>query len=116
MSDRRPAQTIQELDVHLGYVQERLSELGNLMQRMATKTDIERIELAMSQMATKAEVAAEVKAIRDEVERNKPATLARQIVAICLGITVIAGALGVGLAIVRAIDRIPAQSQQVAPK
>lgn len=115
MSDRRPAQTIGELDVHLGHVQERLAALGSLMQQMATKADLDRIELAMSQMATKAEVAAEVKAIRDEVERNKPATLAKQIVAICLGLTVIAGAAGIGLAIVRAIDRIPSHAQ-VTPK
>lgn len=101
--------------MHLGHVQDRLAELGSLMQRMATKTDIERIELTLSQMATKAEVAADVKALRDEMDRIRPSTLAKQVVAICLGITVIAGAAGIGLAIVRAIDRIPSHAQ-VAPK
>ncbi len=80
------------------------------MQSMARKSDIDDIKDTMSKLATKAEVEAKILALKEEVERNKPATLAKQIVAISAGIVVVASLFGLGLAIVRAIDRIPAHA------
>ncbi len=113
MTDRRPAQTIGELDIHLSNMQVRLQELASVMQNMATKSDIEGIRLSMSTLATKAEVEAKVEALRLEVQRNKPGTLARQIVAIAAGLTVVASAVGLLVAVVRAFD---GQGVQVSVK
>jgi acyl CoA:acetate/3-ketoacid CoA transferase alpha subunit len=113
MTDRLPAQTIGELDIHLSNVQSRLGELVASMSNMATKSDIEGIKLSMSTLATKAEVEAKVEALRLEVQRNKPGTLARQIVAIAAGLTVVASAVGLLVAVVRAFD---GQGVQIAVK
>jgi hypothetical protein len=107
MNDRRPAQTIGELDIHLGNVQARLGEIAHVMQGMATKSDITRIESTMAQLATKAEVAAEIKAIRDEVHRTKPATLIRRFAVACATIAGGAAAFGILLEVFRWIERSP---------
>lgn len=107
MSERRPAQTIGELDIHLSNVQSRLSDIAHVMNTMATKHDVTRIETAMAQLATKAEVAAEIKAIRDEVHRSKPATLLRNFMVACAAFAGGAAALGVALEVFRWIERAP---------
>lgn len=89
MSERRPAQTIGELDVHIGHIQLQMLEFRRAHEEMlrelkglATKADIERL-------ATKAELTFEVTSIRneisalkDDVDRIKPANLLRQISAV----------------------------------
>lgn len=107
MSDRRPAQTIGELDIHLGNVQARLAEIAHVMNGMATKHDVTRIEAAMAQLATKAEVAAEIKAIRDEVHRGKPATLLRNFMVACAAIAGGAAGFGIVLEIFRWLEKAP---------
>ncbi|MFN6251747.1 MAG: hypothetical protein ACK4Y5_06670 [Acetobacteraceae bacterium] len=107
MSDRRPAQTIGELDIHLGNVQARLAEIAHVMNGMATKHDVTRIEAAMAQLATKAEVAAEIKAIRDEVHRSKPATLLRNFMVACAAIAGGAAGFGIVLEIFRWLEKAP---------
>lgn len=107
MTERRPAQTIGELDIHLSNVQSRLVEIQHVMQGMATKTDVTRIETAMAQLATKAEVAAEIKAIRDEVHRSKPATLLRNFMVACAAFAGGGAALGLMIELFRWFDRVP---------
>lgn len=107
MTERRPAQTIGELDIHLSNVQSRLVEIQHVMQGMATKSDVTRIEAAMAQLATKAEVAAEIKAIRDEVQRSKPATLLRNFMVACAAFAGGGAALGLMIELFRWFDRVP---------
>lgn len=107
MTDRRPAQTIGELDIHLSNVQSRLVEIQHVMQGMATKSDVTRIEAAMAQLATKAEVAAEIKAVRDELQNSKPATLLRKFLLGCTAVAGGAALLGIMLEVSRWIDRVP---------
>lgn len=57
MDERRPATTIPELDVHLGYVQAALKELRGAVENMATKQDITRLAERMNTFATKEELA-----------------------------------------------------------
>lgn len=107
MNDRRPAQTIGELDIHLSNVQSRLAEIATTMHGMATKHDVTRIESAMAQLATKAEVAAELKAIREEVHRAKPATLLRNFMVACAAIAGGAAGFGIVLEVFRWVERVP---------
>ena len=107
MNERRPAQTIGELDIHLSNVQSRLAEIAQTMNSMATKADVTRIESAMAQLATKAEVAAEIQAVRDEVNRSKPGTILRKFLIGCTAVAGGAAAFGIVLEIVRWVDRVP---------
>ena len=107
MSERRPAQTIGELDIHLSNVQLRLSEIALAMQGMATKADVDRIEKSMAQLATKAELDAEVKAIRDELQRTRPGTLLKQAVTLLAAVAIAATVFGIAAEIFRVVDRIP---------
>ena len=116
MSDRRPAQNIGELDIHLSNLQQRVAEVAQGMQNMATKADIESIRSSMAALATKAEVAAEIHAIREEVERNKPSTLARQLVAFCAGLMVGAAVAGLFLQIAEWAKQQPAAAPASAVK
>jgi hypothetical protein len=77
------------------------------MQGMATKSDITRIEATMAQLATKAEVAAEIKAIRDEVHQSKPGTLIRKFMVACAAVAGGAAAFGIVLEVFRWIERTP---------
>jgi hypothetical protein len=95
MSERRPAQNIGELDIHLSNLQQRVAEIALSMQQMATKQDIDSIRVSMGLLATKAEVAAEIQAIREEVNRNKPSTIGRTAVSVMAGLLVLVAAVGV---------------------
>lgn len=103
MIERRPAQTIGELDIHLSNLQSRIQELVAAQQAMAnnvaSKSDIEGLRHSMAALATKAELAAEIAAIRAEVERIKPATLLRQLTAVLAAL----GAFGAVAALVLSI-------------
>ena len=107
MNDRRPATTIGELDIHLSNLQMRMAEIGTAMQNMATKGDIDGIKLSMSTLATKAEVAAEISAIRDEVQRNKPGTILRNVAAILGFVTLLGAVTALIVESVRAYDGRP---------
>ena len=112
MSERRPAQTIGELDIHLSNLQSRITELVAAQQQMAnkvaSKSDIEGLRHSMSALATKAELAAEIKAIRDEVDRIKPGNLLRQFTAILAAL----GAFGAVAALLLSIGGWVAQVPQ----
>ena len=66
MNDRRPATTIPELDVHLGYLQSAIKELQGTVSSMATKDDIAAIADRMETFATKEELARLAKRVEDD--------------------------------------------------
>lgn len=116
MSERRPAQTIGELDIHLSNLQSRIIELVAAQQAMAnnvaSKSDIEGLRHSMSALATKAELAAEINAIRIEVDRIKPGNLLRQFTAILAAL----GAFGAVAALLLSIGGWVAQVPQQQPQ
>ena len=72
MSERRPATTIGELDVHIGYLQQEIKSVATALSGMATKADIEAITKRMDEMATKTMLDSEVSALRAELTPGKP--------------------------------------------
>lgn len=66
MSDRRPATTIQELDVHLGYLQVAIKDLQGTVSAMATKRDIEALAERMDTFASKDDLARLERRVNDE--------------------------------------------------
>ena len=56
MSERRPATSIAEIDVHIGYIQQQLRDMSDSLSEMATKTDIDELKQQMSGYATRAEL------------------------------------------------------------
>ena len=116
MSERRPAQTIGELDIHLSNLQSRITELVAAQQAMAnnvaSKSDIEGLRHSMSALATKAELAAEIKAIRDEVDRIKPGTLLRQFTAILAALGAFGAVAALLLSIGGWVAQVPQQQAQ----
>lgn len=66
MSDRRPATTIPELDVHLGYLQAAIKEVQSTISVMATKRDITELAERMDTFATKEELALLAKRVEDD--------------------------------------------------
>ena len=75
MSERRPATTIPELDVHLGYLQAAISDLQKSVSSMATKNDITLLAERMDSFATKEELARLEKKIEDDTTSSKLARL-----------------------------------------
>ena len=66
MTERRPAETIRELDLHLGYIQESLRELSVAVANMATKEDLAHLHQRIDGMATKSALMA----LDDKVEEK----------------------------------------------
>lgn len=116
MNERRPAQTIGELDIHLSNLQSRIQELVAAQQAMAnnvaSRSDIEGLRHSMSALATKAELAAEISAIRAEVERIKPGTVLKQLTAILAALAAFGAVAALVLSIGGWVARVP---QQPAP-
>lgn len=85
MSDRRPAQTIGELDIHLGFVMDELRDMRGTLDRLATKewvsTKIADLEL--------------------KIEANTPRSVWKRITEMAVGVTALAAMLGVVVAIVK---------------
>lgn len=73
---RRPASSIEELDIHLGYVQEALRSIQESVKGMATKEDIRELSIRMGTFATKDELAALAKRVEDEATGSKLKRLA----------------------------------------
>jgi len=107
MSERRPATTIGELDIHISNLQSRMTEVLSAMQNTATKADIDGIKISMSSLATKAEVASDIAAIREEVQRNKPGTLMRNVAALLGMITLVGAVVALMFEGVRSYDGRP---------
>lgn len=83
MTERRPAQTIGELDIHLGFVMDELRTLRN----------------QLGQLATKAEVDQRIGALEKKIEANAPRSILKIATEVAIAVTAIAAAGGVILAI-----------------
>lgn len=73
---RRAASSIEELDIHLGYVQEALRSIQESVRGMATKEDIRELSTRMGSFATKDELAALAQRVEDEAAGRKLKRLA----------------------------------------
>lgn len=93
MQERRPATTIAELDLHLGYIMEELRDM-----RM-------RYETMMRELATKAEVAEHVRLLEEKIVANSPRTLGHMITQLAIGISAVAAAVIVIINIVRYLPK-----------
>ena len=91
MTERRSATTIEQLDVHFGYMMEELQnmrrELVEMRQMLATKEELNR----------------EIAALRTEVQNQAPKTIWRKWTEIALGISAIAAAFWVVVSVLRAL-------------
>ena len=109
MSDRRPATTIPELDVHLGYLQSAIKELQGTVSSMATKEDITAIAERMETFATKEELAR----LERRVENDTTVSRLRRWGALATSVMAIFGfcvALWAGIGyVVRVQDQIQAK-------
>ena len=117
MTERRPAQTIGELDIHLSNLQSRIQELVAAQHAMAnnvaSKSDIEGLRHSMAALATKAELAAEISAIRAEVERIKPGTVLRQLTAVLAALAAFGAVAALVLSVGGWVARVPQQPVHV---
>lgn len=85
MNERRPATTIAELDIHIGYIQEALGELSSAVENMATKTDVQSLRDELAKYATKEDLRqAEARLQRDNVPNviQRMGSMAKSIMAI----------------------------------
>jgi hypothetical protein len=89
MPERRPATTISELDLHLGYLMEELREMRNQQQEMVHK------------LATKEEVATQINELKQQIAANSPRSFWKGLTEIAVGITALATAVGFIIAIFR---------------
>ena len=85
MSDRRPAQTIGELDIHLGFVMDELRDMRGTLDRLATK---EWVSTKIADLEVK-------------IEANTPRSLWKRVTEMAVGVTALAAMLGVVVAIVK---------------
>jgi len=119
MSDRRPATTIAELDIHLSHMQARISDLASAVQTMASnaasKADIADIRSDMTQFVTRAEVEAKLQMLAQEVERNKPSTMLRNFAALLAGIAALGAVVAMVLAVSEFINRVPPKQPYYYP-
>jgi len=89
VTERRPAGTIGELDIHLGFVMQELKDMR------------ERVDRMMAMLATKEELAKEIAALRAEIQDQAPKTIWKNMTGIAIGVTSIAGAFAVVVAVFR---------------
>lgn len=85
MSDRRPAQTIGELDIHLGFVMDELRDMRGTLDRLATKEW----------------VSAKITDLEVKIEANTPRSVWKRITDMAVGVTALAAMFGVVVAIVK---------------
>jgi len=74
MSERRPATTIGELDIHLSHIQGDMVRIAAAVNNMATREDIATLTNRLEKMATKEEV----RALEDRLSKDSvPSTFDR---------------------------------------
>lgn len=66
MSDRRPATTIGELDVHIGYLAQQMMDIQAAIADMATRADLEKLAGRIESLATRDEL----RALEDRLSRE----------------------------------------------
>ena len=89
IAERRPATTIGELDIHLGFVMEELREMKAQHEHMLQK------------LATKAEVAEQIAELKRQIEENSPRTFWRKTTEIAVGVVALCTATGFAIAVFR---------------
>lgn len=102
-----PTTSLEALGAHIWHLQRSQSENSLLLSKMATHEDIKGIHATIATLATRSELDQKIGALRDELNRTKPATLGKQLIAWALGLTVVFAAGALVLRIAQAIDRIP---------
>jgi hypothetical protein len=85
MTERRPATTIEGLDIHLWHVMEKLIA----------------VEERIGKMVTIDHMNAEIQQLRKELKEQAPQTIWRKMTEIAVGLTAVAGAFAVLVAIFR---------------
>jgi RNA processing factor Prp31 len=85
MTERRPATTIEGLDIHLWHVMEKLIA----------------VEERLNKMVTIDHMNAEIQQLRKELREQAPQTIWRRMTEIAIGLTALAGAFAVVVAIFR---------------
>ena len=104
MSERRPATTIGELDIHLGNVMDKLSNVETMLTKMATRDYVDE----------------QVRQVNEKIHAAKPSTQLANVAKVAAGVMVIVAFLSmlhevsVTLSAVRA--SIPMPAPEVAPK
>jgi hypothetical protein len=89
IAERRPATTIGELDIHLGFLMEELREMRSQQQEM------------IQNLATKAEVATQIATLRQEISDNSPRSFWRRLTEIAVGVVAVCTAVGFVIAVFR---------------
>lgn len=89
IAERRPATTIGELDIHLGFLME---ELRDIRQRQ---------ESMVNMLATKQEVADQIADLKAKIEANSPRSFWKRITEMAVGVVAVCTAIGFLVAVFR---------------
>lgn len=89
IAERRPATTIGELDIHLGFLMEELREMRAQQQEM------------IQNLATKAEVAIQIADLRQQIVENSPRSFWKRITEMAVGVVAVCTAVGFLVAVFR---------------
>lgn len=89
IAERRPATTIGELDIHLGFLMEELREIRTRQEAMT------------SMLATKQEVAEQINTLKKQIEDNSPRSFWKRTTEMAVGIVAVCTATGFAIAVFR---------------
>lgn len=89
MPERRPATSISELDIHLGYLMEELRDMR------------ERQEQMIHSLATKQEVADAIASLNKRIDSNSPRSFWKGLTEIAVGVVALSTAVGFLIAVFR---------------
>jgi hypothetical protein len=89
IAERRPATTIGELDIHLGFLME---ELRDIRQRQ---------ESMVHMLATKQEVADQIATLKTQIEENSPRSFWKRLTEMAVGVVAVCTAVGFLVAVFR---------------
>ena len=89
IAERRPATTIGELDIHLGFLME---ELRDIRQRQ---------ESMVHMLATKQEVADQISALKTQIDENSPRSFWKRPTEMAVGVGAVCTAAGFLVAVFR---------------
>ena len=89
MSECRPATTIGELDIHLGFIMDELKDVRA------------RVDGMVGLLATKAELHSEVQSIRKELNEKSLLSTWRRVTELAISVSAVAAAVGLLIAVVR---------------
>lgn len=97
MTERRPATTIEQLDIHFGYMMAELKDMRERLDHTFTLLSSKQEEMGKSH----ASLINEVNELRARVESQAPRSIGRLITEIAIGITAVSGAFYVVVSIFR---------------